>query len=323
MELSITEFEQKYLPAIEEEFRQETTEYITEKREDISKQLWEQLSKAVYFANKFQKRIPIPIGEIQIALLQTSVSLGRPQIGIAAYDESGVMGNEIFQIKFDVQWLFAKWEKFQQKILKQVEMLHAGNYIHKEAIRQMMYKSMTFLIQSMSIFAKYPLREFQKIDGYEQMILAEQFRLTIGGYRDWSRILYVKKPEVDIFFHDSQESLRYCQFQSAVYNRKEFCNLDLKYTRFNECEFVHCHFTNVQLQDVVFEHCRMYHCTYENVNFSGATFIATTMKKNTFTEAVWTDESEFNEEENIEDFYKAVEFIECEVDDEAVLKEGV
>ena len=323
MEISIAEFGQKYLPAIEEEFRQETTDYITEKRECIGRQLWKQLSTVVHFTNEFQKRVPIPIGEIQIALLQTSVFLGRPQIGIAAYDESGVRGNEIFQIKFDVQWLFAKWEKFEQKILKQVEILHAENHIHKEAIRQMMYKSMTFLIQSMSLFAKYPLREFHTIDGYEQMMLADQFRLTIGGYRDWSRILYVKKPEVDIFFHDSQESLRYCQFQSAVYNRKEFCNLDLKYTRFNECEFVHCQFTNVQLQDVVFEHCRMYHCTFENVDFSGATFIVTTMKKNTFNKVMWKDESEFSPEENVDDFYKDVEFIECEVDDKTILKEGV
>ncbi len=323
MEISIAEFEQKYLPAIEEEFRQETTDYITEKRECIGRQLWEQLTTVVHFTNKLQERIPIPIGEIQIALLQTSVSLGRPQIGIAAYDESGVMGNEIFQIKFDVQWLFAKWEKFRQKLLKQVEILHAQNYIHPEAIRQMMYKSMTFLIQSMSIFAKYPLREFQRIDGYGQLILTEEFRLTIGGYRDWSRILYVKRPEIDIFFHDPQESLRYCQFQSAVYNRKEFHDLDLKYTRFNECEFVHCQFTNVQLQDVVFEHCRMYHCTFENVDFSGATFIVTTMKKNTFDKVIWKDESEFSPEENVDDFYKDVEFIECEVDDKTILEEGV
>ena len=80
MEISIAEFGQKYLPAIEEEFRQETTDYITEKREDIGKQLWKQLSTVVHFTNEFQKRVPIPIGEIQIALLQTSVFLGRPQI---------------------------------------------------------------------------------------------------------------------------------------------------------------------------------------------------------------------------------------------------
>ena len=112
--------------------------------------------------------------------------------------------------------------EIRQKLLKQVEILHAQNYIHPEAIRQMMYKSMTFLIQGMSIFAKYPLREFQRIDGYGQLILTEQFRLTIGGYRDWSRILYVKRPEIDIFFHDLQESLRYCQFQSAVYTVRSF-----------------------------------------------------------------------------------------------------
>ena len=97
--------------------------------------------------------------------------------------------------------------------------------------------------------------------------------------------------------------------------------MDLMYTKFVNCEFVHCDFKNVEFQDVVFEHCRIYHCTFENVNFSGGTFIDTTLKKNVFHEITWNEGPKYMNE--IQDFYKGVEFIDCITDDEAILKQGV
>ncbi len=321
MRISIAEFEETYLPAMKEEFKQNTMDSVMENHDAICEQLWKEMETTTEFAVKFQQQIPVPIGEIQISLLQTSLYLGKPQIGIAAYDMRGVYGNELFQIKYDASWLFTQWNKYQDRITKQIEELHAENYIHTEAVRQMMYKSIPFLTQSMCVLAKYPLREFERLEAVDKLLLTESFKLTIGGYRDWSRILYVKRPQLDIFFHDSMESLCYCRFYEAVYNRKEFHKLDLRYTKFVHCEFVHCHFQNVAFQDVVFEHCRIYHCTFENVNFSGGTFMDTTLKKNVFHEITWHEEPENVTE--IEDFYKNVEFRDCITDDETILKEGI
>lgn len=321
MRISIAEFEETYLPVMEEEFKQDTMDSVMEHHDSICKQLWKEMETTAKFAVKFQQQIPIPIGEMQISLLVTSLYLDKPQIGIAAYDMRGIYGNELFQIKYDASWLFTQWDKYRNKILQKIEELHVENYIHAEAVRQMMHKSIPFLMQSMCVLAKYPLREFEKLEAADELLLTESFRLTIGGYRDWSRILYVRRPQLDIFFHDSSELLRYCKFNEAVYNHKEFNKLDLMYTKFVNCEFVHCDFKNVEFQDVVFEHCRIYHCTFENVNFSGGTFIDTTLKKNVFHEITWNEEPKYMNE--IQDFYKGVEFIDCITDDEAILKQGV
>ena len=57
------------------------------------------------------------------------------------------------------------------------------------------------------------------------------------------------------------------------------------------------------------------------MNFSGGTFIDTTLKKNVFHEITWNEEPKYMNE--IQDFYKGVEFIDCITDDEAILKQGV
>ncbi len=59
---------------------------VMEHHDSICKQLWKEMETTAKFAVKFQQQIPIPIGEIQISLLLTSLYLGKPQIGIAAYD---------------------------------------------------------------------------------------------------------------------------------------------------------------------------------------------------------------------------------------------
>ena len=169
MRISIAEFEETYLPVMEEEFKQDTMDSVMEHHDSICKQLWKEMETTAKFAVKFQQQIPIPIGEIQISLLLTSLYLGKPQIGIAAYDMRGIYGNELFQIKYDASWLFTQWDKYRNKILQKIEELHVENYIHAEAVRQMMHKSIPFLMQSMCVLAKYPLREFEKLEAADDI----------------------------------------------------------------------------------------------------------------------------------------------------------
>ena len=93
-----------------------------------------------------------------------------------------------------------QWDKYRNKILQKIEELHVENYIHAEAVRQMMHKSIPFLMQSMCVLAKYPLREFEKLEAADELLLTESFRLTIGGYRDWSRIFICQKTTVRYIF---------------------------------------------------------------------------------------------------------------------------
>ena len=311
MVIKAAEFEKQFLAPLQEEFHTNTQNRILKDGKSICETLYKQLEGFVIFMGKFQKQIPIEIGEIQISLLHSSIYLHKPQIAISAYDEKGILGNEILNIKYDVSWLFCEWEEFRKSIEEKIAEIHGQNFIRKEAVRQMMWNSMNYLTQCLYTTAKYLLAKFDEIEGYDELILTEGFRLSIGSYRDWSRTLFLKRETVDIFFREKDVSLKYCIFREAVYNRKSFEQLDLSHARFIDCEFVHCHFKNVSLKDVILQNCRIYYCTFENVDFYGMTLQGVTMKKNTFQQTRWNFVPDPEHLEDIPDFYKDVDFVDC------------
>lgn len=307
MEITIKEFKEQYLPELQEQFHTKIQKNIEKNGEAILNRLYKELEGVIAFSVSFQKEIPIEIGEIQIALLQTSVVLGKPQIAFCVYNAGGILGEEIYNLKFDAQWMFEPWQEYYETLEKKVLELHAENYVRKAALQQMMLESMDFIIYCLYMIMKYQFIEFFRMKKYEEMILADNFRLSVGGYRDWSRTLYRRGPACDIFF-GSEKNFRYAIFNEAVYNHKKFENMDLSKTYFYDCEFVHSHFPGTVLKDAIFENCRFYHCVFEKTDLCGTTFRNVTMKKCTFTETMW---NYIPDMENIEDFYKNVDFRGC------------
>ena len=58
MEIAIAEFEETYLPAMEEEFKQDTMDSIMEQHDSICKQLRKEMETTAKFAMKFNSRFP-------------------------------------------------------------------------------------------------------------------------------------------------------------------------------------------------------------------------------------------------------------------------
>lgn len=311
MEITLAEFKEQYFPALREQYHASLQSSITMNRDEIVKKLYKQAEGFIAFTGRFQKQVPVEIGEVQISLLQSSVHLNKPQIAFCAYDEAGILGREIFNIKYDAKWLFEGWETYREAIRAKIRELHAESYIREAAIEQMMWESMNFTMYCLYIMTKYLFQEFFKIDGYQELELTDKFRLSVGGYRDWSRTLYRNRQEVDIFFKEAKETLQYCRFQNAVYNHKNFEKLDLSHTFFTDCEFVHSDFRDVVWRDAVFENCRFYHCQFEQVDFCGSTFRDVTMKKDSFKQVTWEFEPDMEHPESVEDIFKPVEWENC------------
>lgn len=320
MEITIAEFKEVYLPELYERFQTELQKSLVGNVQDIAVRLNRQAETFVNFVSKYQKSVPLKVGEVQISLLYSSISIGEPQICISAYGMNKVLGDEILNIKFRCDWLFTAWKKYQRDIELKVEELHAEGYIRKAAIKKIMNESVPFLIYCLYAVTKYQLMEFDKVGGFEELLLTDDFRLTVGGYRDWSRTVYQKREIVDIFLREENESLKFCVFNGVVYNKKRFADLDLTHARFYECEFVHCEFENVIFADSIFEKCRIYHCSFNNASFYGASFRECTLKRNSTQEVSWEYEVE---EQVMEDIYKDVEFLKCVNDGSIMTGESV
>lgn len=306
MELTVMEFQEKYLPELEQQFQDRTQQYISNHRIDIFKKCQNQMEKFVLFMGQFQELLPVEVGEIQISLMHTSVHLKKPQFAVCAYDENGIFGNEIFNVRFNADWLFTEWDDYRKQIVDKIDSLNAQNCIREEAVTQMMWYSMAYLQDCLYITLKYHLRYFWTMKGYDHLILSDKFRMTVGGYRDSSKIVFMKTDEVDLFLCNPKDDLIYHQFYEAVYNKKNFKKLDLSATYFKNCEFVHCTFEDIHFLDAEFDECRFYHCTFENVDFSGVTFEDSTIKKCIFSNTAWN----YNPENGVyKDIYKNVELI--------------
>lgn len=319
MEITIEEFREQYLPALREKFEDDTSNAILKDGKQITEKLQRQMETFLTVLLKFQQQFPMPVGEIQLSLLRTSVLLGKPQICIAAYDENGVLGNEILNIKFDAAWLFSCWNLYEKAILDEVAGQNGENYVRKAAVKQMQMESVDFLAKLFAVTVKYLFREFDEKEEYGQLLLTDNFMLNAGEYFDWRVVLFQRKPKVDLFFNTEKVPLPYCVFRDAVYNHKSFTGMDLKKTKFIHCEFVHCDFKDVSLNDAIFRDCRMYHCTFENTTFYGATFERVTLKKNHFTRTFWEDKTEL---ETRTDLYKQVEILACEYEGNEFDKES-
>lgn len=310
MEITITEFKEQYLPELCGDFHTAVQTGMVENRQQIAEKLQKQIETFIHFVGTFQKSVPVEVGEIQIALLYSAVCMGEPQICISAYGQNKLLGEEILNIKYRCDWLFTEWETYQKNIEKKIKEMHAENYIRKAAVKMMMNESIMFLIYCLYAVTKYQFMEFDKMNGYENLVLTEDFQLTVGGYRDWCRTLYRRRPKVDIFMRERDNPLKFCTFHGAVYNKKKFSHMDLSHTRFYECEFVHCDFEDVILRDSIFDNCRIYRCNFHETTFCGATFRKSTLKMNRLEQTQWSYETDAQQE----DLYKDVDFLECDND---------
>lgn len=311
MEITVEEFEEKYLPGLRGDFVQKTQENISGHMPKIQEKLKKNMTALLEILCMVQKEVPVSVGEIQIALLHTSVAVGAPRLSYIVYGENGYLGKEIMNIQYDAAWLFECWEEYGNALGGKVKELNAHNYIRYEAVQQMRRQSMEFLIQTLYVVCKYLFIGMDNMERYEDVLFTEDFRLTVGEYMDWRKALFKKRPETDIFFNTDKTPLSYGRFRTAVYSHKTFENMDLTAAVFADCEFVHCSFKNVVLNDVRFEGCRMYYCEFDNIKCWGMTIERCVLKKLKFADASWNFVPDIN---HLHDLYKPAEVYSCELE---------
>ena len=321
MEITIDEFKEQYLPELQNEFHQKTQEAITKNIDRIKKSAYEQMETFIKLVAIFQETIPLETGMIQVALLNTSLYLGKPQIAYTAYDENGLMGQELITMKRDVSWLFEEWDGYIKSLEKKVTDLHCELYIRAEAIRQLAWESFPFLQGCLYATTKYVFRNMRHFSKFDELYTTDEFAVRVGAYMDWGGLAFRKSDaEPDIFFDTSRKNFQFCQFQQAVYNRKSFQKLNLRSTSFTECEFVHCVFEQVDFSDAQFTKCRFYHCSFNDVKLYGITFDNSTIKKTSFTECHTTFDPQKLEPSEVQDIYKPMEVLDCIIDEDSEIR---
>lgn len=317
MKISIDEFKEQYLPALQEEFHQKTMEAIIREIEDVKKKMREQMNIFIKLAVAVQKQIPVEIGMIQVALLNTSLYLEKPQIAFTAYGKDGYFGEELLTMKRDAKWLFEAWEEYKTSISKEVENLHAEVCIRSEGVRQMAWESIPYLQTCLYAVTKYEFRDVDQFEQYDELLKAPGFSIRVGAYMDWGKVVHQEEEETDIFFDAMKRNFRFCRFRQVVYSHKVFKDMDLRAVKFTECEFVQCEFENVNLNDAWFQKCRIYHCTFKNVKLLGLTLEQTTMKKTHFEDCVTKVDVNSPSPEDMEEAYKPMMAIECIIDEDS------
>lgn len=315
MEISIDEFKEQYLPPLKAKFHQDTTDSIMQNGERIKNSLREQMDMFVKLVVRLQQELPVEIGMIQVALLNTSLYLGKPQIAYTAYNKDGYFGQELLTVKRDAKWLFEAWDDYRASIENKVEELHAENYIRSEAVRQLAWESFPFLQSCLYVTSKYVFRDIEQFPEFGDMILIPNFFIRVGAYMDWGKIVYARRDEADIFFDVHKRDFSFHRFHKVVYSHKVFQYLDLSSTVFTECEFVYCKFENVILNDAWFRKCRIYYCTFENVKLLGLTLEQTTVKKTTFQNCTTSVDVASGPSKDSDDIYRPIMTIDCTIDE--------
>ena len=308
MKITIDEFKKEYLEALQNVYHDRIVQNITADRDRTRTLFDNYMDTFLQIIQKFQEYYAMEIGEIQISLLSTSMALGTPQFAFTAYDANGMFGEEILTAKFNAGWYMDGWEEYHQAITEKCRECNALAYIHPEGMEQMMRESISFAVSCLAVVCKYLFAEFEQREGYEQIMWADGFRLTAGSYRDWSKLLYRKTPEADIFWSSRRKDFSFCHFQELVYNKKIFEKIDLSHAHFYGCEFVLCKFEETFLRDAVFDGCRFYHCSMDGVDLAGATIRNSTLKKCKLTHMNW--DAEYDNPDKIKEFYKPFEMLE-------------
>lgn len=305
-DITLKEFKKTYLPEIQKTFQRRTITSIQGQYVNIQRLLREQMTQFIAFCKKFQDNIPIEIGEIQVTLLYTSVMAGIPKLCYSAYDQMGVLGNEIFSMKLAADWLCTEWELYRTAIEKKITELHCQSYFGKEIVRWFMGDQLQFLSSNLYPVTKYLWNEPEDIELFSELKLSEEFRITVGSYRDEVDRVYQKRPATDIFMRDENAPLNYCKFENTIFKKKELAELDLAHAKFQKCQFIDCTFEHVRLNDTIWTDCRIQGCTFRRVTMFGITLKNVDMEKNIYDGVMINYPYDHCEPDDMVEFYKGI-----------------
>lgn len=302
----------------ENEYREETVmflsktqSYLAENRIEIAKKVQQQLEEFMRAIARGQEEVPIPVGSIQISLLEISIYLDKPMLRMDAYDNMGIFGRLLFSKHFPCEWILTYWDEYRMNLLKRIEKMNAVRFISEETVRVMMQETFEYLRAYLIGVIKYPFAYADLFEGIQGVMKEEEFMISVGSYLDKQKALYMERRETDIIFNPEGIQTDFCLFKQKIYKTKTFEKLNLKHSRFVECQFVNSSFKNVDLSDAIFDNCRFYRTDIEECNAYGLTMINCIFDTVTIKETPFHYKGE--KDGSVRDIYKPLDILESQI----------
>lgn len=269
----LAQFEKNYYEPATSALLQKTTEYLIANNEEITGQITKELEGFMGKIAKMQKIQPIPVGQIAISVLRTSIWEGKPKLRFDCYDEGKEAGKNIAYQYMSAEFLMTEWENYKTRLEKGVNEIGASRFIREAQIEQYMSQAIERLVMLLVTNLKYYLMDADYLEHFKEMLLAEVFIMTAGEYLDWQKILYGQLPEIDIIANPKEQPLIFQKIYEKKYRDKQLCDMDLTQARFVNCEFSKCTFENMILQDVRFVNCLFRDVVMKSGSMYGAAFV--------------------------------------------------
>lgn len=247
---------------------------LTEHAQEIHKELNGQLDAFLQSLCLMQEHKKL--GEVQTISISFPYALldsGSPVLLFEVYsDIAPFMEKAILSREFPALWMFLDWDSMLKELKEEAGRQGMNTIIRMPYIRSQAWGGARSLLSMLSSIIKYHLYGLEEIRSFQELKKAEEFSLTFGEYMDWQRTILRLRPELDIFFCEKDTDLRFCSFNDAWYEEKEFAALVLDDCRFKQCTFKNCRFSKVSFRDARFLGCVFHDCEFENVILNGARF---------------------------------------------------
>ncbi len=293
-------------------FLQKLKKYLDDKHGNDSVVLQQSLTEAcIHMAEYQQKELAIPVEVISIVFLNTSYYLKKPMIRLFFFVKGMLWKEPLMYIDSNAEWLVKPMEIYEEQIAD-----YARQYKkNKEWIEVEKRRMLRLLLKVTAYYIKYDVRDWCESEALQKIFKCDDFLITFGEYMDWQLTLHMQKSAKDISQCDEKEDLTFTQFDNVVYKKKNFSDLNLSGTIFRDCRFTNCTMENVSFRDAVFRNCIFERVVANHIEIYGTRFegcLFKNCKSNDIKE-------EPLEQDLAEGFYRETEWIDCEVDDDAVL----
>lgn len=309
-ETYIQMFQEEFYPKIFLEIAKKTIRQYVDREEQITKQLENKLNHYMEQLATLQKEgLDVPVSEIDISFLYTSLEEGKAKFRIDSYGEgSRILEQSMATEYLAADWLTAKLEELTEKLSDCVADEGLRRYIRPAEIETLKLRAVRSLLYYFSFRFKYTIREALDLKRLAKVKKADYFAIQIGEYMDWQKTIYAILPEVDVFNCDEDTNLQFRSFPAIYYKNKQFQDLIMDQSRFIDCTFTDTTIENCRMNDCIFDHCTFDHVTITKTQMKGCSFIDCAISNTVFEKTVFY--SEEPDQEKIE-YYEPAEFYKC------------
>lgn len=279
-----TEFKTEYLPKIQTCYWEKTIPELVENYEKYSEILKGQMEHVLKNIMSIQEQAPVEVGCIQISVLISSISAGKPELMYEVYDLGMDFGKLLLAQTENASWLFQYWEEMKQNIEKQVIELNWQKYLGIEEQKALLYELAEGVMLTFTYIFKYFYERFPAFHNAMRILKSEDFYVSLGEYRGFKKLVYQEPVTVDIFQTFTRKDFSFMKFEDLKYEKKRFIGQKLQNARFHHCYFIHTDFRDVDFQDADFSECVFRECVFKNCILSGCKFTACDIQR-----VEWTD----------------------------------